>query len=345
MPAVARNLNALGVRVLFPLFTFCLANLMTSHATAADFELANDERIVFLGDSITEAGAQEGGYVTLVKQAIAKERPDSKIEVLGAGISGNRVPDLEKRLEKDVLAKKPTTVVIYIGINDVWHSQSGNGTPAADFEAGLRRIISKLQKAKAKVLLCTASVIGEKPTGDNPLDGMLDEYCDLSRKVARETKSGTIDLRHAFLAHLREHNKPGAENGVLTTDGVHLNAVGNQFVADRMLEALSLREPAKRLRHMVLFKFKADVSPEQVQEVVDAFAELPNKIDTIVEFESGVDVSVENLADGFTHGFLVTFADKAGRETYLPHPAHKAFVDLVGPRVEKVLVFDYWAGR
>lgn len=101
----------------------------------------------------------------------------------------------------------------------------------------------------------------------------------------------------------------------------------------------------KHLRHMVLFKFKAEVTPAQVQEVVDAFAKLPSKIDAITEFEHGTDVSVENKADGFTHGFLVTFKDEKGREIYLPHPAHKEFVKLVGPRIEKVLVFDYWAKK
>jgi hypothetical protein len=101
----------------------------------------------------------------------------------------------------------------------------------------------------------------------------------------------------------------------------------------------------KSLRHVVLFKFKAEVTPAQVQEVVDAFAALPKKIDVITDFEHGTDVSVENKADGFTHGFLVTFKDEKGRETYLPHPAHQEFVKLVGPRVEKVLVFDYWAKK
>lgn len=101
----------------------------------------------------------------------------------------------------------------------------------------------------------------------------------------------------------------------------------------------------KQLRHMVLFKFKAEVTPAQVQEVVDAFAALPKKIDVITGFEHGTDVSVENKADGFTHGFLVTFKDEKGREAYLPHPVHQEFVKLVGPRIDKVLVFDYWAKK
>ncbi len=332
---------------LFTTLSLALLSLgPTRTISAEETELKAGDRIVFLGDSITQAGAAPGGYVTLVKEAVAARAKDQKIEVIGAGISGNKVPDLEKRLEKDVLAHKPTIVVIYIGINDVWHSQSGMGTPKEEFDAGLRRIVKRINDAGARVILCTASVIGEKTDGSNPLDKMLDEYCDVSRTVAKETKSQLLDLRNHFLKHLKEHNRDNADKNQLTSDGVHLNPAGNRFVADRMLDALgAAAAPSatdKKLRHFVVFKFKDEVKPEQVEEVVKAFAALPSKIDTIIEFEKGTDVSVEMKADGFTHAFMVTFANEKGREIYLPHPAHQEFVKLVGPKVEKVFVFDYW---
>lgn len=315
-------------------------------AFAGETKLKAGDRIVFLGDSITQAGAAPGGYVTLVKEALARDHADLKVEVIGAGISGNKVPDLEGRLDRDVLSKKPTLVVIYIGINDVWHWTNGKGTKKEDFDAGLRRIITKVNAAGAQVILCTATVIGEKNDGSNAQDKLLDEYCEVSRTVARETKTPLLDLRKQFLDYLKSHNKENADKGVLTSDTVHLNAAGNQFLAARMLEALGASMPAtkstKKLRHFVLFKFKDDAKPEAVQAVVDAFGALPSKIDVITEFEMGTDVSVEMKADGFTHGFLVTFADEKGREIYLPHPAHQEFVKLVGPVIDKVLVFDYW---
>ena len=101
----------------------------------------------------------------------------------------------------------------------------------------------------------------------------------------------------------------------------------------------------KVLRHVVLFKFKDDVTKEQIQEIVDAFAALPEKIDTIVDFEMGTDVSVENKSKGLTHGFVVSFKTEKGRNIYLPHPAHQEFVKLVGPQLDDVLVFDFWASR
>ena len=320
--------------------------IVAAGAVAAEPSLKSGERIVFLGDSITQAGAAPGGYVTLVKELLAKTHPDLKVEIIGAGISGNKVPDLEKRLERDVLSKKPSLVVIYIGINDVWHSQSGKGTPKDAFRAGLKSLIQRIGDGGARVILCTPSVIGEKADGSNPLDPMLDEYCDISRAVAKETQTQLLDLRKAFLTHLDKHNAAGAEKGILTSDGVHLNPAGNQFVAAQMLAALGVASSAEKkamLRHIVLFKFKDGTAADQVKKIEDAFRGLPKKIDTIKGFECGTDNSPEMLAQGFTHCFVVTFADEKGREVYLPHPAHKEFVELVGPHVEKVLVVDFFA--
>jgi hypothetical protein len=99
-----------------------------------------------------------------------------------------------------------------------------------------------------------------------------------------------------------------------------------------------------KLRHVVVFKFKEGTAPEKVQEITDAFAALPEKIDSIIDFEWGENNSPEGHDQGFTHVFLVTFADEAGRDQYLPHPAHKAFVKLLLPHLEKVFVVDYFAG-
>jgi len=96
-----------------------------------------------------------------------------------------------------------------------------------------------------------------------------------------------------------------------------------------------------RLRHVVFFKFKEGTTPEKLKEITDAFGELPKKIDVIRDFEWGTDVSVENLSKGFSHCFFVTFDDEKGRDTYLPHPAHKAFVDIVKPHLDDVCVVDY----
>lgn len=109
------------------------------------------------------------------------------------------------------------------------------------------------------------------------------------------------------------------------------------------MSELSSVAQSKVLRHVVLLGFKATTTTAQVQEIERAFAALPTQIDFIRAFEWGTDVSVENLSKGYTHCFFVTFASEADRNAYLPHPAHQAFVALVGPHVEQVLVLDYWS--
>jgi len=103
------------------------------------------------------------------------------------------------------------------------------------------------------------------------------------------------------------------------------------------------KEPVQVLRHVVLLKFKDGTTPEQVREIVNAFCALPSKVDAIHDFEWGTDISVENLSQGFTHCFLVTFKSEADRAKYLPHPDHKEFGRILGPHLDKVLVVDYWA--
>jgi lysophospholipase L1-like esterase len=207
-------------------------------AEEAKVGLKKGDRIVFLGDSITEAGVSDRGYVTLIRKELEAKHKELGIEVIGAGISGNRVPDLQARLKRDVLDRKPTLVVIYIGINDVWHSDFGKGTPKEKYESGLNEIINSITKSGARVVLCTPSVIGEKTDGSNKHDKMLEEYSDISRKVAKEHKLAVCDLRKAFLKYLKDQNKDNKEAGILTSDRVHLSAAGNKFVAEEMLKVL-----------------------------------------------------------------------------------------------------------
>lgn len=105
-------------------------------------------------------------------------------------------------------------------------------------------------------------------------------------------------------------------------------------------------EPAKEAtttvyRHVVLFGFKETASKDDIQKIEQAFAKLPEQIDTIIDYEWGTNVSPEGLDQGHSHCFLVTFKDKAGLDVYLPHPAHKKFVELLKPSLEKVTVLDY----
>ncbi|MBK6932570.1 MAG: G-D-S-L family lipolytic protein [Saprospirales bacterium] len=189
-------------------------------------------RIIFFGDSITEAAVQAGGYISQLRDSL----PPDAYELTGAGISGNKVYDLYLRLDDDVLAKQPDRVFVFVGVNDVWHKRLlGTGTDADKFERFYTALIKKMQAQGIRVTLCTPAVIGEKTDCTNPLDGELNQYAQIIRRLAAQMNCGLCDLRQAFLTCNQAQNPQNREKGILTTDGVHLNAAGNTLVAQQML--------------------------------------------------------------------------------------------------------------
>jgi lysophospholipase L1-like esterase len=197
------------------------------------------KKIVFFGDSITEAAVKPGGYIVQIGELATKEIGSESYDFIGAGIGGNKVYDLYLRLENDVLSKNPNVVIIFIGVNDVWHKRThGTGTDADKFEKFYTAIIKKFQEKNIKVVLCTPAAIGEKTDSSNELDGDINKYSNIIRGLAKSNNLPLIDLRKAFLDYNNQHNPENKESGILTSDGVHLNAKGNQFVADEMWKVI-----------------------------------------------------------------------------------------------------------
>jgi lysophospholipase L1-like esterase len=159
--------------------------------------------------------------------------------LIGAGISGNKVYDLYLRMEEDVMSRNPDLVIIWIGVNDVWHKQlSGTGTDPDKFEKFYGAILKKLKAKNIKVILCTPATIGEKIDFTNPQDGDLNKYSQIIRNLAKSNNCGLVDLREIFHTYDLKNNPENKESGILTLDRVHLNDQGNQLVADKMLELL-----------------------------------------------------------------------------------------------------------
>ncbi|MDE3234630.1 MAG: G-D-S-L family lipolytic protein [Bacteroidota bacterium] len=197
------------------------------------------KKVLFFGDSITQAAVNPGGYIKRIDSMISAEGLNDKYETIGAGISGNKVYDLYLRLEEDVLAKSPDIVVIYIGVNDVWHkTSSGTGTDYDKFGKFYQAIVRKLQAANIKVILCTPAVIGEKTDNSNQQDGDMNQYSHWIRSFAAQENLPLIDLRKMFIDYNLQHNTTNAEKGILTVDRVHLNATGNELVAEAMWNAI-----------------------------------------------------------------------------------------------------------
>ncbi len=199
-------------------------------------------RVIFFGDSITELGVKRDryvGYILKMDSMLKTEKKDNLFELIGSGISGNKVYDLYLRMEEDVLAKNPDVVFIYVGVNDVWHKTLlGTGTDADKFEKFYQAMINKLVAKKIKVVLVTPAVVGEKWNGSNALDADLDKYSNIIRDLSKKNKLPIVDLRKDIMEKLKVVNPDNKEKEVLTYDKVHMNDKGNQFLADEMMKAL-----------------------------------------------------------------------------------------------------------
>ena len=206
-------------------------------------------KIVFLGDSITQQGEDfEDGFISLIRQNLSED----KFELIGKGISGNKVSDLLTRYKSDVLDLNPDIVFIYIGINDVWHKYDfGTGSDIDLYEKGLRTIISDIKSLGSEIVLCTPTVIGEN-TGDfvlgnqfkdvetmEKMNSDLDTFSEVVRKLSNEYETELLDLRKIFMDYLAENNINNDAAGILTTDGVHLNKQGNKLIADQMIKFIN----------------------------------------------------------------------------------------------------------
>ena len=206
---------------------------------AMAFVKQKKQKIVFFGDSITQAGVQPGGYIMLIDSMCNAAGLKESYDFIGAGVSGNKIYDLYLRIEEDVLTKDPDMVLIYVGVNDVWHkATSGTGTDADKFAKFYQAVIKKLKDKNIKVVLCTPAAIGEKTDFSNSQDGDLNEYSKIIRGLAEKNGLPVIDLRKIFLEYDLKNNPDNKDRGILTTDRVHLNAKGNQLVADEMWKVI-----------------------------------------------------------------------------------------------------------
>jgi lysophospholipase L1-like esterase len=215
------------------LLSFTLIVLMSS------MQIQKPVKVIFFGDSITRAGVNPGGYITLMQEAL-RGKTNPEYELIGAGIGGNKVYDLFLRFEDDVMSKNPDVVVMYVGVNDVWHKQSSQtGTDPDKFLAFYTAMIKKMQAKGIRVIVCTPAAIGERTDFSNSQDGDLNRYSNFIRELAQKYSCGLVDLRKAFLEYNLKNNPENKESGILTTDRVHLNPAGNKLVADLMLKALT----------------------------------------------------------------------------------------------------------
>jgi lysophospholipase L1-like esterase len=197
--------------------------------------LHNGDKIAFLGDSITQFGAERpDGYVNLVLAGLKALH----IEVIPifAGVSGNTSKDMVARIDRDVLRHKPSWMLLSCGVNDIWHGAENpaTGVELPKYKANMTRMIDKAQAAGIKVGIMSITVCTEDPK--DPRNLKVKHYTDFLRQTAIEKKCLWIDVGNAVRDEIAKRVAEGQKQGqLLTEDGVHMNAIGNKVMAETIL--------------------------------------------------------------------------------------------------------------
>ncbi len=203
--------------------------------------------VVTLGDSITRGVRQgvkpEETFSSLLAAGL-KEKGVAA-EVVNAGVGGERTDGALKRLEKDVLARKPKVVVIMYGTNDSYVDKGAKEVRVseADFRRNLREMIERLRKSGVEPILMTEPrwAPGEKDGAGNDPNVQLDRYMDVCRQLSREFKTPLVDN----FVHWTEAEKKGTKIREWTTDGYHPNPAGHREIAKVLLPVVleALKRP------------------------------------------------------------------------------------------------------
>jgi lysophospholipase L1-like esterase len=202
----------------------------------SEISVVSGQKIAFLGDSITAAGARSGGYCKLVIDGLKKQGIDAK--PVFAGISGHKSDQMLARLEKDVLSKKPDWMTLSCGVNDVWHGK--NGVKLPEYKVNITAIVDRAQAQGVKVMLLTSTMIRENQS--ESLNQQLLPYNGFLKKLAKEKGCLFADLNTQMQQALKKFPKDAPKGKQLTSDGVHMNPFGNYMMAKGVLKAFGVAE-------------------------------------------------------------------------------------------------------
>ncbi len=211
-------------------------------------KLKPDQTILFIGDSITDAGrakpAGEGrgdalghGYVALIDALLNTWYPDYRLRVINKGISGNTVRDLKQRWQSDVIDYAPHWLSIMIGINDVWRQfDSPRRTEIhvypEEYEATLHELIESAREyVKEGIILCSPYMI--EPNPEEPMRKRMDQYREICRQTAQAKGLLFVDTQAAFdktLVHIHPMT--------YAWDRIHPNPAGHMLLARTILSAV-----------------------------------------------------------------------------------------------------------
>lgn len=210
--------------------------------------LRNKQRILVVGDSITQSGGQYGGYVWLLQRYLNQLYPNQPVEIISSGVSGNTSTQLNQRFKQDVLDKKPDLITINIGVNDVLQSfqtptQARPNIPTPqEYRQNLTAMVQAATSKAIPVLLLSPTIIQEDLSSQE--NQRISQYIAVMREVALQYRCQFIDLNIPFRHVISTYQRYGGQGqNLLTRDGIHPNIAGHQIIAYNILKGWGVPEP------------------------------------------------------------------------------------------------------
>lgn len=208
-----------------------------------------NDRIIFIGDSITDSGRNYDakpatwsswgdGYVNVINGYTTALLPEKQLMIVNKGISGDTILDLQRRFEQDVLDFKPDFVTIKIGVNDVWRHFDGvfcqdEMVSVEQFEEVYRTLIEQtLLHVKGIILLSPFMV---EANTEDPMRKMVDKYRNVVEKLASE-----FDLPYGNIQEKIDEYLKHQSSYVLSSDRVHPSLAGHMIIAKTWMETTGI---------------------------------------------------------------------------------------------------------
>jgi lysophospholipase L1-like esterase len=252
-------------------FAFSLSIYVQAQTTATNLLVKDGQTVAFMGDSITGMGwGVPGGFVHLVVDGLAAN--GVKITPIPAGVGGNRSVEMLKRVDADVISKKPDWLLLSCGVNDVWSRSIDLDT----FKKNITEIVDRAQAAGIKVMILPPTPIYE--ASKQEFNDKIPSYVDFMKQLAKEHNLPCADIHQAWLDYIAAHANPDNPN-IVTVDGVHPNPDGHIVFAKTILATFG-------------------ATPDQIATAEKAWREAPQNatVPTNFAFDFKVPVSADELA-------------------------------------------------
>lgn len=210
----------------------------------SEFLIGDGQRVVFIGDSITDCGRRGdaapfgSGYVKAAIDLVTARYPERRIQYVNTGIGGNTVADLHGRWDEDALAHRPDWLSVKIGINDLHRSldNTPQAIPPDRYEALFREILTRArQESSARLILIDPFYISTATDGrEGEVLQRLRDYLEVVHRLATEFTAIHVRTHEVFQEQLRY--RPASD---FCPEPVHPNLSGHVVIAHALLKSLS----------------------------------------------------------------------------------------------------------